>query len=267
MISAKAIAVPEGNAVNIRIAGNTAWRKHAVSYGGFLYELSEDRTHYSVSGVADGMTATTVTIPGAVNGLPVRSVGAGAFGTLTGVTKVIFTETPVSIADDAFSGCDSLATIVMPAASDILLGSPWGGGYVRPRFEIGGVVYRRHSTTSTNRYIIDGLTSAFSGGKIEFVDYIGNTPVYEIDASSFKGKTTITEVVIPATVKAVEASVFANCTGLIKVTFLGKPLSIPATAFSGCTNLLTLNVAWAEGALENAPWGATNATINYNYVG
>jgi hypothetical protein len=26
-------------------------------------------------------------------------------------------------------------------------------------------------------------------------------------------------------------------------------------------------VPWAEGAVANAPWGATNATINYNYTG
>jgi hypothetical protein len=38
-------------------------------------------------------------------------------------------------------------------------------------------------------------------------------------------------------------------------------------AFSGCANITTINVPWAEGAVENAPWGATNATINYNYTG
>ena len=37
-------------------------------------------------------------------------------------------------------------------------------------------------------------------------------------------------------------------------------------AFIGCDNLTTINVPWSEGAVENAPWGATNATINYNYV-
>lgn len=30
---------------------------------------------------------------------------------------------------------------------------------------------------------------------------------------------------------------------------------------------LTRGVPWAEGAVTNAPWGATNATINYNYTG
>lgn len=232
------------------------------------YERSADGTHYICTGVCEGFDDTVVTIDDTLNGLPVLAVGPGAFSTLTGLKKVTFERTPVSIADDAFAGCDNMATVVMPSApdSDVLDGSPWGSGYVRPRFEIGGVVYRRHSTLTTNRYVIDGITSAFPGGKIEFVDYIGGTRVYELDASSFKGKTTITEVVIPASVLAIEASVFANCTGLTKVTFLGTPSSIPATVFDGCTNLLDIYVPWAEGAKANAPWGATNATIHYGYI-
>ena len=50
------------------------------------------------------------------------------------------------------------------------------------------------------------------------------------------------------------------------LTFQGTPETISKTAFSGCSNLTTINAPWAEGAVANAPWGATNATINYNYV-
>jgi hypothetical protein len=262
--NATAITIPEGSVFNIRVGDNTIWRKHSISNGNLNYQLSEDGSHYICVGVRDGVSATAITVAGTLNGLPVTEVGSGAFSTLPGLTKITFQTTPTAIAEDAFSGCDSLATVVMPSASDVLATSPWGSGYVRPRFEIGGVIYRRHNTLTRNQYILDGLTSAFPGGVIEFVDYIGGTPVYELDASSFKNKTKITGVVIPATVKAIEASVFAGCTGLTKVTFKGTPNSIPATVFDGCTNLLDIYVPWAEGALENAPWGATNATIHYN---
>lgn len=60
---------------------------------------------------------------------------------------------------------------------------------------------------------------------------------------------------------------FYNCKKLTSVTFKSKLTTISSSAFSGCTNLLTINVPWAEGEVANAPWGATNATINYNYVG
>ena len=40
-----------------------------------------------------------------------------------------------------------------------------------------------------------------------------------------------------------------------------------STAFTGCDKLTTINVPWSEGEVANAPWGATNAVINYDYKG
>ena len=60
---------------------------------------------------------------------------------------------------------------------------------------------------------------------------------------------------------------FNNCTSLTEITFRRKPVVLKSTAFSGCTNIHTINVPWEEGAVAYAPWGATNATVNYNYTG
>lgn len=247
------------------VAEGTYWDDTGTVFVNDLrYSLDDSGDYYICTGTRYDLAVTAVEVPASWKGKPVLGVGSGAFSNLTELTKITFKTTPTNIAADAFAGCDSMATVVMPCASDVLDTSPWGSGYLRPRFEIGGVIYRRHSTTSIDRYVLDGITSAFHGGLIEFVDYIGGTPVYELDASSFKNKTTITGVIIPATVKAIEASVFAGCTGLTNVTFKGTPSSIPATVFDGCTNLLDIYVPWAEGAVANAPWGATNATIHYN---
>ena len=59
---------------------------------------------------------------------------------------------------------------------------------------------------------------------------------------------------------------FADCTSLTSITFKGTPTTINSTAFNGCTNLTDIKVPWAEGAVANAPWGAKNATITYNYT-
>ena len=72
---------------------------------------------------------------------------------------------------------------------------------------------------------------------------------------------------MPARIITIYARAFGECTGLTTLTFKGKPDTIDSQAFYGCTNLTTINVPWAEGAVGNAPWGATNATINYNYTG
>jgi hypothetical protein len=62
---------------------------------------------------------------------------------------------------------------------------------------------------------------------------------------------------------------FYHCSNLETVIFEGTPASIHASVFSQCNNLITINVPWSEDDPINvdAPWGAVNATINYNYTG
>jgi hypothetical protein len=76
----------------------------------------------------------------------------------------------------------------------------------------------------------------------------------------------ITSVNMPK-VTTIGINAFGGCLGLTYITFKGTPSSIADDAFSGCTNLKTINVPWAEGEVGIAPWGATNATIVYNYKG
>ena len=57
------------------------------------------------------------------------------------------------------------------------------------------------------------------------------------------------------------------CLSLNTVVFTGTPRFIYDTAFDGCKMLTTINVPWSEGEVAGAPWGAPNATINYNYTG
>ena len=89
-----------------------------------------------------------------------------------------------------------------------------------------------------------------------------------INSNAFSGCKKITITELPSSLTTIESSAFNGCTGLTSITFKVKPTNTLATnVFGGCTNLLTINVPWAEGEVANAPWGATNATINYNYVG
>lgn len=71
---------------------------------------------------------------------------------------------------------------------------------------------------------------------------------------------------LPETLKTINYGAFSNCWALTSITFKGIPTSISNMAFSGCTNLTTIKVPWANGAISDAPWGATNAVITYNYT-
>ena len=85
-----------------------------------------------------------------------------------------------------------------------------------------------------------------------------------LEPFAFRCPTTID--IIPATVETVGN--YALLTKNSTLTFMGTPTTISTTALSESKEYLTtINVPWAEGAVANAPWGATNATINYNYTG
>ena len=88
-----------------------------------------------------------------------------------------------------------------------------------------------------------------------------------IDGYAFYNCYSLALTSLPEGVTTIGINAFYKCTGLTTITFKGTPTSIYSNAFSNCTNLITINVPWAEDAVANAPWGATNATINYNYTG
>lgn len=72
---------------------------------------------------------------------------------------------------------------------------------------------------------------------------------------------------LPEGLTSIESQAFRSCTGLTSITFEGTPTNINSIAFDECSMLTSIKVPWAEGAVANAPWGATNATITYNYTG
>ena len=78
-------------------------------------------------------------------------------------------------------------------------------------------------------------------------------------------QTDITITSIPASVQTIGVSAFRYCRKIESLVFEGTPTSIDSTAFANTTALTEIFVPWAEGEVANAPWGATNATITYNY--
>ena len=109
-------------------------------------------------------------------------------------------------------------------------------------------------------------TEAFAGCTILTLTSLPSS-VEGIAPRAFSGCYSLALTSIPSSVKRIDYNAFDTCEKLTSITFEGTPISINASAFRECLNLTTINVPWAEGAVANAPWGATNATINYNYTG
>ena len=76
----------------------------------------------------------------------------------------------------------------------------------------------------------------------------------------------VKSITLPSTVTMIIYNAF-NYAEVEEVTLKGRPTALSDRLFSTCANLKTLNVPWGYGSMSGAPWGATNATINYNYTG
>ena len=90
--------------------------------------------------------------------------------------------------------------------------------------------------------------------------------VTSIGSGAFNSCSNLALTSLPAGVTSIGSYAFSGCTRLTSITFKGTPTIIESSAFDGCTNLTDIKVPWAEGAVSGAPWGATNATITYNYT-
>ena len=191
----------------------------------------------------------------ALTSLPsgLTSIDNGAF---QHCTKLALTSLPsglTSIGYNAFAGCKNLALTSLPSGLKSIDNSAFTGCTNLALTSLPS------GLKSIAPYTFAGctnlaLTSLPSGLK-SIGDYTF-TRCFKLALTS-----------LPSGITSIDPYAFDGCTGLTSITFTGTPTSIGSNAFSGCTNLTTINVPWAEGEVANAPWGATNATINYNYTG
>ena len=156
------------------------------------------------------------------------------------------------------------------------------GDYVPHEWQCGEVV-----TADLLNHIEQGIANAGGGGVdpnvSTFTFDFGNSANFNslhfktvtarfaegVTTSDFGGLfadvTTLERVVFPTTWADIKGGTCHGCTSLKEVYILCPNPTIDASAFADCTqNDLVINCAFAEGAVSGAPWGAENATINYN---
>ena len=159
-----------------------------------------------------------------------------------------------SIEKLAFNGCTSLALTSLPNSVTNIERNAFDG-----------------CTSLALTSLPDGITSigqgAFSGCTSLALTSLPSG-LTEITNYAFVNCTSLVSMSIHSGINTIDPAAFGKCGGLTSVTFEGKPSgNMAKNIFQGCINLTEIKVPWAEGAVANAPWGATNATITYNYTG
>lgn len=181
------------------------------------------------------------------------SIGDYAFQSCSNLALTFLPEGITSISNYAFRSCGNLALTSLPEGIT----------------SIGDYAFRECSKLTLTS-LPEGLTKLGSYA-FHSCSNLALTSLPEglarIDYGTFHGCSKLTLTSLPESLTRIDSSAFQNCTGLTSLTFKATPTKIDVTAFDYCSNLKTINVPWAEGAVSGAPWGATNATINYNYTG
>lgn len=118
------------------------------------------------------------------------------------------------------------------------------------------------SSISINNAITEIKPSAFTHAtRLATISFgIGVTVIQN---NAFEYCSALTSVTFPAQLQTLKDWSFRYCSGLTTVKFLGTPTTVQ-NAFVNSNNISDIYVPWSEGAVANAPWGATNATIHYN---
>ena len=88
----------------------------------------------------------------------------------------------------------------------------------------------------------------------------------KLGSPTFNGLQKVTRIIFPETIQTFVANTINTpMSALTSICILGVPTTMPATTFnSNITSITDIYVPWAEGEVDNAPWGATNATVHYN---
>jgi len=145
----------------------------------------------------------TVSIPPAINGVPVTSIGDSAFSNRASLTRINIPNSVTSIGNEAFYRCTSLTRITT-----------------------------RNSVTSIGHYAFYGCTSLPSVNIPNSVTGIGNY--------AFSGCTGLTSVTIGRNVARIGDLAFSHCDGLTSVIIGRGVTRIGDLAFYGCTSLASV---------------------------
>lgn len=214
---------------------------------------------------AQSRIPNNIVIPESINGVTVTWIRDNFVSDNQNVVSVTIPSTVNDIWGNVFENAYSLTTINIYNSEDSIMGSPWGAPNATVTWNYGNDL-EPFIIDETNRHMIgyidqDGLDlvipATFTGE--DGVNY----KVTGIDYGAFQNCHNLNSTTIPDTVVTIAECAFFYCTGLKTVAIGTGVKELPTDVFSGCETLTTINISNNLDAITGAPWGATNASVNW----
>ena len=204
---------------------------------GLSFALNDDGASYAVTGIGT-CTDTNVVIPSEYNGLPVTSIGDGAFSDCWRLANITIPNSVTSIGDSALSNCTSLTNITIPNSVTSIGDSAlyWCSSLTSVTVDPNNSVY--HS--SGNCLIETDSKTLIAGCSTSVIPADGS--ITSIGDGAFASCRNLTSIVIPDSVTTIGDWAFYWCSSLTSVTIGDYVTSIGDRAFSDCTSLTSVTI-------------------------
>jgi hypothetical protein len=215
-----------------------------------------------------------VTIPAAINTLPVTSIGAYAFTTKT-VTAVTIPDSVTNIENLGFGSCTSLADIMIPnSVTSIGTGAFQDCTSLKaitvdsqnPAYSsLSGVLLNKSQSLLiqcpgglAGGYTIPNSVTNVADGAFVACTALGGVTipnsVTSLGIGVFGGCRNLTNVAIPRSLTAIPSGTFYDCVSLGTVTIPDSVSSIGDLAFYGCTGLVSIMIGRGVVSIGDQAW-------------
>ena len=196
------------------------------------------------------------------------TIGNSILTGCSGLTSLTFPSSVKTIASGSqFGGCTSLTEVYIDSA--YIAQAMFNGAYTVERVTIGPHVTEIHAQAFPAVPALTSITIPSNVTRINNQAFVGCTALEtavinisgDILQSAFAGCTSLANITLGEGVTEILDNAFSSS--------VATTIDIPSTVTSMSTSALaggafeTINVHQEEGALSGAPWGATDATVNW----
>ena len=247
--------------------GNAAvWEQPVASDAHLLFEKNETGDAYTVTGLDESCTDTTIVIPAVYDGLPVTAIGKNAFLQRTHIEEVVLPSEIVEIGYGAFDACSGLTAINFPKRLRTIGDYAF---YECTALKEAQLPVSLRTLGCAAFFSCTALERAFlpKSAVLDAGVFYACTSLSEVTleegfdglvVKTFEGCTSLCAIELPESLTRIDAYAFAQ-SGLNEVVIPNGVGTIGMGAFSGCASLE--NVTLQAGLHEIGPYAFQSTAL------